>query len=47
MTDGLLPWGLTVAGKFTWDSGLPKAHHELRCGLGQVCLRSRAMHRQL
>ena len=24
MTDGLLPWGLTVAGKFTWDSGLPR-----------------------
>ena len=24
MTDTLLPWGLTLAGKMTWDSGLPR-----------------------
>lgn len=35
MADTLLPWGLTVAGKITWDSGLPRRITNCAAGWSQ------------
>jgi hypothetical protein len=35
MTDTLLPWGMTLAGKLTWDSGLPRRITSCAAGWNQ------------